>query len=52
MFFASIIAAGLGLLLALVWRFTRRSAAMTLAFLWLVYAGYEFLMFRRVLCTG
>ena len=28
------------------------TGALALAALWLAYAGYEYLMFRRVLCSG
>jgi hypothetical protein len=35
-----------------VWALTRRRGAAVLCALWLGYAGYEFLMYRRVLCSG
>lgn len=35
-----------------VWALTRRRGAAVLIALWLSYALYEFLMYRRVLCSG
>jgi uncharacterized membrane protein len=39
-------------LLAVLWRRTRGKAAAWAALLWAGYAGYEYLMFARVLCSG
>ena len=38
--------------LAVVSWLTRRGGVAFLAAIWLVYAGYEFLMVKRVLCSG
>ena len=41
-----------GALVATAWMRSRRRATLFVALLWLAYAGYEWLMFRRVLCSG
>ena len=38
--------------LALGWRNGRRREFLVLALLWLAYSGYEYLMYKRVLCSG
>ena len=46
-------AAGLvGVACALLWRWRGRRIAAIAALGWLLYAGYEFLMKARVLCSG
>lgn len=47
-----LVALAVALILSAAWCFTRRRAAAVLALLWLGYAAYEFLMYRRVLCSG
>lgn len=42
----------LALALGAAWLGTGRRGFAVAAVLWLVYAGYEFLMYRRVLCSG
>lgn len=37
---------------ALLWLIRRHRMSAVLALLWACYAGYEFLMHARVLCTG
>jgi hypothetical protein len=37
---------------ALLWHVRGRRGLPLLAIAWCVYAGYEFLMYRRVLCSG
>ena len=39
-------------LLFLLWRQSRSQLAVVAASVWAAYAGYEYLMFARVLCTG
>ena len=38
--------------MALGWRNGRRRGFLVLALLWLAYSGYEYLMYKRVLCSG
>ncbi|HEX6127239.1 MAG TPA: hypothetical protein VFZ23_17840 [Pyrinomonadaceae bacterium] len=38
--------------LAILWRWARSKVAAVAAILWAGYAGYEYLMLTRVLCTG
>lgn len=38
--------------LALAWRITRKQGFLKLSWFWLSYAGYEFLMYQRILCSG
>ena len=38
--------------MALGWRSGRRREFLVLALLWLAYSGYEYLMYKRVLCSG
>lgn len=38
--------------LAMAWRASGRSSFLVLCLLWAAYAGYEYLMFKRVLCSG
>lgn len=52
MFEFSLIAAVCALVLVVVWRWTGHLAWFKLAVFWMVYAGYEFLMFKRVWCSG
>jgi hypothetical protein len=47
-----LVALVVGLVVAGVWLWTRNRGALVLAISWLSYAGYEFLMYRRILCTG
>ena len=42
----------LAVAMALGWRASRRRGFLVLALLWLAYSAYEFLMYRRVLCSG
>lgn len=42
----------LAVVLALGWRASRRDGFLVLCVLWLAYAFYEYLMFKRVLCSG
>lgn len=46
----------IALLLALAmygcWRLSRRKAFFVLSVLWLLYAVYEYFMYKRVLCSG
>ncbi len=37
---------------ALLWKGVRARGALALAVAWALYAGYEFLMYRRLLCSG
>ncbi len=48
----ALIALGTALLFAVAGAFARRRRLFALAALWLAYSGYEYLMFRRVLCSG
>ena len=52
MFELSLFAAVCALVLLVVWRWTGQRAWLTLAIFWMLYAGYEFMMFKRVWCTG
>lgn len=45
-------AVGAAALVLGVWALTRRTGAAAVCALWLAYAGYEFLVYRRVLCSG
>lgn len=47
-----IVALLLALALGTAWLGTGRRGFAVAAALWLAYAGYEFLMYRRVLCSG
>jgi hypothetical protein len=47
-----LIALAVGFVVAAIWLWTRHKGALVLAISWLSYAGYEFLMYRRILCTG
>lgn len=38
--------------LAIGWRVSSRRGLLILAILWAGYAGYEYLMFARILCSG
>ena len=38
--------------MALGWRSGRKRGFLVLALLWLAYSGYEYLMYKRVLCSG
>ena len=38
--------------MAIGWRNGRRHGFLVLALLWLTYSGYEYLMYKRVLCSG
>ena len=40
------------LAMALGWRSGRRRGFLVLALLWVTYSGYEYLMYKRVLCSG
>lgn len=46
------IAIVLAAVLVVGWRVSRRGGVLVLALLWVAYAGYEYLMYRRVLCSG
>jgi EamA domain-containing membrane protein RarD len=46
------VAVGLALAMLALWRFCAKRVALTAAVLWLAYAVYEFLMHKRVLCSG
>ena len=46
---SALVVAGLMLVL---WRWSRSKLAVAAALAWAAYAGYEYLMFARVLCTG
>lgn len=37
---------------SLLWHFRRRRSAAFCAVLWAGYAGYEYLLYARILCTG
>ena len=52
MFELSLIAAVCALVLVVIWRWTGQRAWFTLAIFWMLYAGYEFMMFKRVWCSG
>ena len=52
MFELSLFAAVSALLMLVIWRWTGQRAWFTLAIFWMLYAGYEFMMFKRVWCTG
>lgn len=52
MIVAVFVAIAMALLLGLGWRITRRPGARLVALGWGGYAVYEYLMYRRVLCTG
>jgi hypothetical protein len=52
MFSPVIVAVAVALAFGAIWSLTRARIAVVLAGLWLLYAGYEYLMFTRVLCTG
>ena len=52
MLFPTIAAVAVALVLGSIWACTRSRWALLLSATWLSYAGYEFLMFTRVLCTG
>lgn len=52
MFAPSIVALVLGVAFAALWLTTRMPGARAAGIAWLLYAGYEFLMYARVLCTG
>ena len=47
-----LVAAGLALVLGLIGLVTRRRGFGVVALLWLAYLPWEFLMYRRVLCSG
>jgi hypothetical protein len=47
-----IFAIAVALAFGAIWARTRKLGVLVLAGLWLLYAGYEYLMFMRVLCTG
>lgn len=47
-----ILAVLLAAALAVAWRASGRDGSFVLCVLWGAYAVYEFLMFRRVLCSG
>jgi hypothetical protein len=38
--------------LTVLWWWSRSKVAVAAAIVWVAYAGYEYLMFSRVLCTG
>jgi hypothetical protein len=38
--------------MAVGWHNGRRHGFLVLALLWLAYSGYEYLMYKRVLCSG
>ena len=38
--------------MALGWRNGRRRGFLVLALMWLAYSGYEYLMYKRVFCSG
>ncbi len=46
------IALCLAIAMALAWRVSRKRGFLILALAWLAYAGYEYLMYARVLCSG
>ncbi|MDQ8153800.1 MAG: hypothetical protein P3B98_03975 [Gemmatimonadota bacterium] len=46
------VAIAVALLLGIGWRITRRPGALLVALTWGAYAVYEYLMYRRVLCSG
>ncbi len=46
------IALVVSLVLALIWWGTRTKRWLVLATVWALYAGYEYLMYTRVLCSG
>jgi hypothetical protein len=52
MFGLSLFAALCGFVLLVIWRWTGQRAWFTLAIFWMLYAGYEFMIFKRVWCTG
>ena len=52
MFELSLFAALCAFVLLVVWRWTGQRAWFTLAIFWMLYAGYEFMIFKRVWCTG
>lgn len=52
MFMFSLIAALSALVLFVISRRTGQRAWLKLAIFWLLYAGYEFMMFKRVWCSG
>jgi hypothetical protein len=39
-------------LLVILWRWSHSKVALVVAVFWAGYAGYEYLMLKRVLCTG
>lgn len=46
------IALALALLASLLWQARERAGWPVLALAWCLYAAYEYLMYKRVLCTG
>lgn len=52
MFEFSLIAALCALVLFVIWRWSGHRSWFKLAVVWMLYAGYEFLMYKRVWCTG
>ena len=52
MFELSLFSAVCALVLLVVWRWTGQRAWFTLAIFWMLYAGYEFMIFKRVWCSG
>jgi hypothetical protein len=48
----ALIALAAALVLGLAWRLSGRRDLRAICGLWAAYAAYEFLMFRRVLCSG
>lgn len=47
-----VVAIAIAVLLGLGWRITRRPGVLLVALAWGAYAVYEYLMYRRVLCSG
>ena len=41
-----------GFVFVVLWHWRRALSAMIVGLLWLVYGGYEYLMYARVLCSG
>ena len=52
MFEFSVFAVFFALMLVVIWRQTGQFVWFKLAIFWALYAGYEFMMFKRVWCTG
>lgn len=48
----SIVALVLGVMFTLLWLSTRLPGALLAGVAWVLYAAYEFLLYKRVLCSG